>query len=280
MNAPPLASAYAHCGASLRAGALDPWLAALFAPAAARPHLHALWLFEHELASLRDKIRQPMAGEIRLQYWRDILAGQPHGDATGNPLAMALLDTIETCHLPRAAFLTLLDARVFDVYDDPMPDVATLEGYGGETSAAILRLASLILAGGTDPGGAGAAGHAGMALAITRILADLPRTSARGQVLLPADILASAGIGPGDIVARRDSAGLRAALAQLRAMARDHARKAQAEMGLNRALIAPAFLGLPVAELYLRAMDTSGYLPFDTFVNVPQWRRQWAMWRM
>ena len=274
-----LASAYAHCEAILRAGARDHWLAALFAPAAARPHLHALWLFDHELGSLRDKIRQPIAGEIRLQYWRDIIAGQHHGDTQGNPLALALLDTISTCQLPRAPFLTLIDARLFDLYDDPMPDLAALEGYGGETTAAVIRLACLILAGGTDPGGAVAAGHAGMALAITGILADLPRTSARGQVFVPADILAAQGIAPADIVARRDSAGLHAALAQLRGIGRDHARKAQADMGLNRALIAPAFLGLPVAELYLRQMEKPGYNPFTRVVEVPQWRRQWAMWR-
>ena len=275
-----LASAYDWCGAALRGASRDRWLAALFAPAAARPHLHALWLFAQEVASLRDKIAQPMAGEVRLQYWRDILERRDHGETGGNPLGLALRDTIKSCGLPAAPFVTLIEAHLFDVYDDAMPDIAALEAYCGETASAIIRLACLILAGGSDPGGAEAAGHAGIAVRITSLLQELPRSSARGQVFLPADVLARHRLAPQDILARRDSPELRAALAELRAMARRHADQAHAAMGLNRVLIAPAFLGLPVAELHLRQMERRDYAPFAQRIEVPQWRRQWAMWRM
>ena len=276
----PLASAYAHCEATLRAQARDQWLSCLFAPAHRRPHLHALYLFADEMAHLREKIAQPMAGEIRLQYWRDVIAGQAHGETLSNPLATALLDTADACNLPRQPLLALLDARLFDVYNDPMPDLATLEGYCGETESAIIRLACLVLADGVEPGGADAAGHAGVAMGITRVLADLPRTAARGQVYLPGDVLQKAGIAAPDVVARRDSPGLRAAVAEMRSLARSHMAKARAEMGLNAALLAPAFAGLAVAELYLRRTEKRGYPPFAAVPEVPQWRRQWAMWRM
>lgn len=274
-----LPSAYAYCDVTLRAQARDTWLACLFAPAHRRPHLHALYHFADEMAHLREKIAQPMAGEIRLQYWRDVVSGRGHGETLSNPLAAALLDTIDSCKLPRQPLLGLLDARLFDVYDDPMPDITTLEGYCGETESAVIRLACLVLADGVDPGGADAAGHAGVALGITRVLADLPRTAARGQVHLPGDVLQKAGLSAADVLARHDSPQLRAVLAEMRGLVRSHVARARAGMGLNAALIAPAFAGLAVAGLYLRRMEKHGYQPFAAVPEVPQWRRQWAMWR-
>ena len=42
-----------------------------------------------------------------------------------------------------------LEARIFDLYDDPMPGRAELEGYCGETASALIQLAALVL----DPRG-------------------------------------------------------------------------------------------------------------------------------
>ena len=278
MNSQHLASAYAHCGEALRAGNRDEWLACLFAPPDKRLHLQALYAFANELGSLRDKISQPMAGEIRLQYWRDALEGRDHGGTQANPLASALLDTITRCRLPLPPFLALIDARLFDVYDDPMPDVAALEAYGGETRSAIIRLTCLILAGGNDPGGADACGHAGVALAIAGIFRGLPRDAARGQVFLPGDILQRAGLQAADIVARRDSPALRSALTELRILARCHAATALGDPSGKNPDIALAFLLLPVAEMFLRASEKPGYHPFESPLEIPQWRRQWVMW--
>ena len=43
--------------------------------------------------------------------------------------------------------------------------------------------------------------------------------------------------------------------------------------------LAPAFLPVAVIPGYLEAMERSGYEPFKFIVDVPQWRRQWALWR-
>ena len=41
----------------------------------------------------------------------------------------------------------------------------------------------------------------------------------------------------------------------------------------------PAFLPVALVPGYLAAMERPGYDPFKTAVDVPQWRRQWALWR-
>ena len=92
--------------------------------------MFALYAFNAEIASIRDRIREPLPGEIRLQWWRDAIAKD---EPQGHPLAEELLTTIRRHDLPRKAFDDYLEARIFDLYDDPMPGRAELEGYCGET---------------------------------------------------------------------------------------------------------------------------------------------------
>src|SRR3954453_14228945 len=108
-----------HCADIVRAADRDRYLADLFAPEAARPHLFALHAFNSEVSRVRDSVKEPMLGEIRLQWWHDAL----HGDAGGPPVATALNAAIAKCSLPPDAFDTLLEARKFDLYDDPMPSL-------------------------------------------------------------------------------------------------------------------------------------------------------------
>jgi len=274
-----LTQAYAHCEALTRDHDRDRWLAGLFAPAAARPHLYALTAFSYEVGRLREFLREPLAGEMRLEWWREALSGARGGEAAGNPVAAALNDTIQRFGLPIPAFDNLLTARAFDLYDDPMPSLNDLEGYCGETSSALFRMGALILARGRDLGGADAAGHAGVAYAMVGLMRALPLTSARGQVFLPVDVLARHGVPRADIVARRDSPGLRAALAELRAEARKHLDAALAHARKTPGEIAPAFLPLAVLPLYLAKLARQRQSPFAAIVDAPQWRRQWALWR-
>ena len=274
-----LAQAYAHCEALTRDHDRDRWLAGLFAPAGARPHLYALTAFSYEVGRLREVTRTPLAGEMRLQWWREALIGEGRGEVAGHPVAAALIDTIGQFHLPTQPFDDLLAARAFDLYDDPMPSLNDFEGYCGETSSVLFRLDALILGQGRDPGGADAAGHAGVAYAMTGLLRALPLTSARGQVYLPADLLARHELSREDIVGKRDSPALRAALAELRGHARRHLGEARARLRQLPSEIAPAFLALAYLPLYLARMERARYAPFETIIEAPQWRRQWALWR-
>ncbi|HUB64854.1 MAG TPA: phytoene/squalene synthase family protein, partial [Methylocella sp.] len=41
----------------------------------------------------------------------------------------------------------------------------------------------------------------------------------------------------------------------------------------------PAFLPVCLCEPYLRLMEKPSYDPFKTVIELPQWRRQWILWR-
>lgn len=278
-TASALAEAYAHCEAIARAHEKDRWLAALFAPEAARPHLHALIAFDHEISHVRSAVREPIAGEMRLVWWREAATGLREGEAAGHPTLRAFNDTVAKFQLPRHLIENAVAARQFDLYDDPMPSLNDLEGYLGETVSYAFQLAALVLAEGRDVGAADASGHAGVAYGIARLLRASPETSARGQVYLPADILTRHGASTDDIRQRRATPNVAAAIRTLVEVARKHLLDAESHVAKLPREVAPAYALLAIVPPYLKALEKATSAPFATEVEVAQWRRQWALWR-
>jgi phytoene synthase len=274
-RAASLAAHYEYCGTLVHEHDRDRWLASLFAPADKRPHLHALYAFNIEIARIRDVVSDPMPGEIRMQWWSDALEDAARGDVQAHPVADAFLDTIAKCALPHPDFAALIEAHRFDLYDDSMPDMPTLIAFCDATSSCLFRAAAKILSG---PRADEAAHCGGIAYALTALLRALPLHAARGQCFVPADLLAKNGTSPADLIARRDNPALRAALAELRAFAEDHLAQARALTSCLPSATRAAFLPLAVLPLYLAPQDRRDYRPF-TVPQVPQWRRQWRLWR-
>jgi 15-cis-phytoene synthase len=270
--------AFAYCENLVRAGDKDRWLATLFAPADRRPHLHALYAFNLEIARVRELAREPMAGEIRLQWWREVIAGTRPGEAAANPVAAALLETIARHDLADKKLAGVIEARAFDLYNDPMPSLAAFAAYGRVTASALIELAAQVLD--RAHAGAGAAADpAGIAYAITGLLRAFALHASRGQLYLPADVLARHGVAHSDIFAGRATDALRAALAELRAFARGNLAAFTARRSELPAMLVAAFLPIALVPSYLARMERRDYDPFTTPVEVPQWRRQWLLWR-
>src|SRR5262245_14548835 len=241
-------AAFAHCEALVREADKDRFLATLFAPAPVRPPLFALYAFNAEVARVREVAREPMPGEIRLQWWRDVISSAEAGGAgaaRANPVANALLDTVARYHLPAQVLLDLIEARAFDLYNDPIASLAEFEGYAIKTSTALILLAARILSSGDDPGIDALARHAGLADATARLLAAFARHANRGQLYLPLDVLARHGARTDDAVSGKVTPQLRAALAEMRRYARRHLAEARALTPSAPPAVMPALL--PVA---------------------------------
>lgn len=264
-----------HCLALVREADRDRYLSILFAPEGRRGALASLYAFNAETARIRELAHEPLPGEIRLQWWRDALAMPVHAK-TGNPVADALRATIAACDLPPAAFERLLDARIFDLYDDPMPDRAALETWCGETVSTVIQLAAMILSREHAPAAADMAGHAGCAQAIAGLLLNLPQHCARGQCYVPADILAAAGTSrpellDGDAVARN-------AVQAMAALGREHLARFEAEAAGLVPALRPAFLPVAAVGAQLLAIEASDD-PLGRPRRVSPLRRQWLIWR-
>jgi phytoene synthase len=267
--------AFAHAAEIVRSDDRDRYLSDLFAPEPARRHLFALHAFNVEIARIREIVSEPGLGEIRLQFWRDAL----RADGAGHPVGQALVETIAAFKLPIEAFDNLIEARRFDLYDDPIPSLNELEGYAGDTSSSLIQLAAIILAGGRDPGTAEMAGHAGVAYALTGLMRALPIHSARGQSYLPGDLLRAHGVDRQTVLAGQTSPELIAALAELRSVARRHLEAARALSANVDPEIFPAVLPVALVGPQLDRMDRKGFDPFGPIADISQLRRQWILWR-
>ncbi|WP_181704077.1 phytoene/squalene synthase family protein [Chthonobacter albigriseus] len=274
--------AYRRAEALVRDTDRDRWLASLFIPADKRRHVLALVAFSGEVARIRDVIREPMPGEIRLQWWRDVLTGDARGDVQGHPVAAALLDTIRRFLLPKKPLVDLIDARTFDLYDDPMPSLLDLEGYAGETVSALFQAAAMILCEGEDPRAADASGHAGVAWAMTGLMRALPIHARRGQVFIPEDILKRHGASPAmirDAGAGSDKADqpVRAALAEMREHTRHHRDRALRAVVTADPRARPAYVALGLVEPYLKSLERTP--PFGAIADIPGFLKPWHLWR-
>ena len=248
----------------------DRFLTLLFAPSGKRPALVALYAFNLEIARVAEAVTEPMMGHIRLQWWRETLEGLPNGETRGHAAAEALH---EADAFPQAGLQALVDARERDLSEDVFEDIAALENYAEATSSGVMNLAALALGGeGAVARAAAAIRHAGIAYALTGLLRALPLHASQGRLMLPGDILLARNVDPHDVLAGHMTDGLRAAIADVAAHAREHLAAARAET-LDTSIL-PALLPASLCDRYLDLMTAPGFDPFKTPVEVPAFRRQ------
>jgi phytoene synthase len=264
---------------AVRAADRDRYLSVLYAPQDKRAALFALYAFNAEIASIRDRIREALPGEVRLQWWRDVISAGTRQAAAGHPTAEALIGAIVDHHLPQDAFLNYLDARIFDLYDDPMPSRNDLEGYCGETAGALIQLASLILEPEAAPECADLAGHAGCAQAVTGLLRLLPMHKARGQCFVPEDILSAAGSSREEYLKGQDGAGAAQIIAAMVALAREHFTVFERRASELPDSLRPAYLPAALSGAYLKRISAAGAGAFKSSPDIPGIVRHWLLFR-
>ncbi|HEY8577226.1 MAG TPA: phytoene/squalene synthase family protein [Devosia sp.] len=264
---------FAHAAEALRQGDRDRYLSTLVIDAGHREAVTALYAFNADVAAIRDRVTNPAPGEIRLQWWNDALGGEGHGAVRQNPLADALLQTTERYAIPAGTLLRLIAARRFDLYDDPMPDLPTFEGYAGETVSTLYQLAVMILNNGQPVETGDAAGHLGVAHALIGHLRAFGHVSSQGRIMLPWSIFAANGVQEGEIFARSESEGIHAALGQIEELAEEHLQKADAAIAELPGRLKPAFASIAVLRAQLALYRNDAQTPFAPPPDEPDWRK-------
>ena len=257
----------------------DRYLCALLASEQHRPALMALYAFAAELSRVRELVSEPLPGEVRLQWWRDLLEGTEHGTAASNPVANALLQTLNSYSLPKQGLVAMTEARIFDLYNDQMPSLNDLEGYAGETVSGLIQLSALVLNGGADPGTATAAGHAGVAYAITGLMRALPWHASRRQMYLPKDVCNRHNLDPETVFRGDCTPELKAVLDELRGHVRHHLGRVRQAAATVPPACENAFLPLVLVEPFLKKLEAPGFDPLKQVAEISQLRRQWILWR-
>lgn len=183
-----LAAAWTYCATQARSADHGRWLCGLFAPEAARRDLWAALAFNAEIARTRDVVREPMLGQIRLQWWREAIVDAYDGRVRSHQVMAPLAEAIARCRPPRERFETLLAGRLRDLEDEPFGSLASLEAYAAATSGA-LSLLLLDLLGIDDADARAAAGAIGTAWSLAGLARATPHLAARRRLMLPRDLL-------------------------------------------------------------------------------------------
>jgi phytoene synthase len=265
------------CADLVRAHDFARYASTLFMPAEQRRALWALYAFNVEISRVREQVSQPLPGEMRLQWWTDMLAGAGHGGVEGNPIAAELLLAIRNWRLPVERLSRLIDEHQFDLYNDPMPTMAALEGYISDTSSALFSLGARITGSQSDEI-EHLARHAGLAQGMAQVLAAFPLDASRRQSFVPLQLLESNGCGLEEVFAGRQTPKLRAALDQLVGEAQAHLKMALALLTTAPPQVRPVFLPLALAGRNLKHMSRADNDPFVPQVT-SRLRTLWTLWR-
>jgi 15-cis-phytoene synthase len=264
--------------ASARAGEPDRYLAALLAPPSARDGLLALAAFSSELGRVGQLVtREPIMGEIRLQWWRDALQPAEAGMRTGNPVADALREAASRHDLPMPLLLGMIDAHASDLEPEPFPTPAALDTYLAASEGAQLALAVRTLGGAATSELDAASQAAGRAYGLVRLLLALPQMLAQGRSPLPREQLERAGIA--HLAGETDPAKVAALTGGLHAeVLRNFEAVRQRVANMPRPQRV-AYLPLALVRPYLRALERPGRDSLREVAEIAPLRRVWAIAR-
>ncbi|ANW02027.1 phytoene/squalene synthase family protein [Bradyrhizobium icense] len=267
----------AFCADLVRTHDFVRYASTLFLPQVQRRALLSIYAFNVEILRVREQVSQPLPGEIRLQWWTDMLEGAGHGGVEGNPVAAELLQTIGEFRLPIEPLSRLIEEHQFDLYNDPMPSMAALEGYITDTASALFSLAARIA---TPPSAAvdHLARHAGLAQGMTQVIAALPLDAARRQLFVPLQLLQQHGSGMEQVFSGKQTPQARAAIDQLIGDARQHLRTALELLAHVSPQVRPVFLPLAPVRRDLERMSRADVDPFVPQVT-SRLRTLWTLWR-
>ncbi len=265
------------CAGLVRTHDFARYASTLFVPPGQRRALLALYAFNVEISRVREQVSQPLPGEMRLQWWNDMLAGTGHGGIEGNPVAAELQLVIQSWHLPVERLSRLIDEHQFDLYNDPMPTMAALESYLNDTASALFSLGAGI-AGDQSDQIEHLARHAGLAQGIAQVMAALPRDASRRQLFVPQQVLQQHGSGMEEVFAGRQTPNLRAVLRQLINEARGHLQTAFTLLASVPPEVRPVFLPLALVARDLEQMSRADSDPFVPHVT-SRFRTLWTLWR-
>ena len=229
----------------------DRYRASLFADQTGRNALSVLYAFHAELAKVPELVSEPMLGEIRYQWWRDVIdeiyTGKPvRQHEVSSPLAAL----IKNSKIPRFWLDKLIDERARDLDPTPFENLDAAQEYCRNTSGVLMEIAAHILDANGKQDGIEIAGEA---WGLTGLIRSW-RYYHNGML---------------SNLDYPDLCGL----------AQSRYRLAQENLGKVPAGIIPAIAYSALIPGYLRIVMANGFDPLGDPVTYPQLRKQWRLMR-
>ncbi len=262
-----------------RTHAFDRYLSALLAPAQTRDALMTWAAVTGEIERIPFIVTDPMIGEIRLQWWLDWLE-QVHADtSSGNPLADAMSEVIRGHALPVEPIRTMIEARIADLYADPVADFDAFATYLEDTEGNAFLLGAKIGTRSAMNEAKSACLLAGRAYGTARTLAKLPDFATKGRWPLPVQSTEVVSGSNGDILAPENTAQRAAAAGRAAKFATEALAEARASVTSPDKALRASLLPLALVEPYLAGLEKAGRDPLLQPAAMMPLTRVWRLWR-
>lgn len=179
-------SSLEYCRVQIAQYDRDRYLVSLFADSSKRPALWALYAFNLEIATISERVKEPILGMIRLTWWRDNLKRMEEGEEVPNhELLQSLGPYLQSGSISYAPLYEMIEARERDLYADAFADENALFLYLKNTAGNISRLAFDLLGDKENPD---IAEDLGVLWGLTGFIRSLPLWEAQNRVWLPPDL--------------------------------------------------------------------------------------------
>ncbi len=197
---------YRYCEALCRARHHNYPVGSMFARSELRKHIFALFAFARVADDFADEAAYEGRRVRELDRWEEQLHAAYRGHAD-HPVFIALADTVDKFALPITEFTELLSGFRTDLERRRYATFDELLSYTRQAAEPVGRLL-LYIGGYRAPELHAFAEDLSTALAVTRLIQDVPSDWERGRVYLPAEDLRHFGVSEGDIATRRVSAAV------------------------------------------------------------------------
>ena len=198
-----LEACYRYCEALVHARHHNYPVGSMFARSALRKHIFALFAFARVADDYADEEQYEGRRARELDRWEQQLHDAYRGKAE-HPVYVALADTVDRFGLPITEFTELLSGFRTDLERRRYATFDELRSYTRQAAEPIGRLL-LYIGGYRAPELHAYAEDLASALAIARLIQDVPSDWKRGRVYLPAEDLRHFGVTEADIASRRVS---------------------------------------------------------------------------
>lgn len=250
----------------LRQGDPDRCVTALLAPPGVRERLLTLYALNLEIARIPETVTEPLIGQMRLQWWRDVTAAILDGKPMGldQPVVQACAAVLPVLSGAGAQIDALLTARERDLDPEPFATSDSVRAHARATTVPLLHLAAAAVGEALPEPVAEAAGEGYSLTGMLRALAWAPPG---GRCVLDRETMARHGLS----MDRLPSEAGRAAVQEVAATARQRVDEARARARSAAKALRPVFLPLVIASQALGRLPRVGFDAFDQrFVQPPR----------
>ena len=196
-----LEACYRYCEALVRARHHNYPVASMFARSQLRKHIFALFAFARVADDYADEAAYEGRRARELDRWEEMLHLAYRGTAD-HPVFVALADTVDKFDLPITEFTELLSGFRTDLERRRYATFDELHSYTRQAAEPMGRLL-LYIGGYRAPELHAYAEDLATALAVARLIQDIPSDWERGRVYLPGEDLRHFGVSEADIAQRR-----------------------------------------------------------------------------